>query len=97
MSNTLTSKVSGRMSSRGWAIALGVGAIVLAAILLIVYLDRYRDSRRRRERTDSGARREAAHPGRNAGYAGREPVDVRADHASGRRRSRSERSPIPPI
>ena len=43
MSNTLTSKVSGRMSSRGWAIALGVGAIVLAAILLIVYLDRYRD------------------------------------------------------
>ena len=42
MSNTLTSKVSGRMSSRGWAIALGIGAIVLAAILLIVYLDRYR-------------------------------------------------------
>jgi Flp pilus assembly protein CpaB len=42
MSNTLTGKVSGRMSSRGWAIALGVGAIVLAAILLIVYLDRYR-------------------------------------------------------
>jgi Flp pilus assembly protein CpaB len=43
MSNTLTSKVSGRMSSRGWAIALGVGAVVLAAILLVVYLDRYRD------------------------------------------------------
>ena len=42
MSNTLTSKVSGRMSSRGWAIALGIGAIVLAAILLVVYLDRYR-------------------------------------------------------
>ncbi len=42
MSNTLTSKVSGRMSSRGWAIALGVGAIVLAAVLLVVYLDRYR-------------------------------------------------------
>jgi Flp pilus assembly protein CpaB len=42
MSNTLTGKVSGRMSSRGWAIALGVGAIVLAAILLVVYLDRYR-------------------------------------------------------
>jgi Flp pilus assembly protein CpaB len=42
MSNTFTSKVSGRMSSRGWAIALGIGAIVLAAILLIVYLDRYR-------------------------------------------------------
>lgn len=30
------------MSSRGWAVALGVGAIALAAILLIVYLDRYR-------------------------------------------------------
>jgi pilus assembly protein CpaB len=29
------------MSSRGWAIALGVGAIVLAAVLLVVYLDRY--------------------------------------------------------
>jgi Flp pilus assembly protein CpaB len=44
MSNTsLTTKVSGRMSSRGWAIALGIGAVVLAAILLVVYLDRYRD------------------------------------------------------
>ena len=42
MSNTLTGKVSGRMSSRGWAIALGLGAVVLAAILLVVYLDRYR-------------------------------------------------------
>ncbi len=42
MSNAITSKVSGRMSSRGWAIALGIGAILLAAILLIVYLDRYR-------------------------------------------------------
>jgi Flp pilus assembly protein CpaB len=31
------------MSSRGWAIALGIGAVVLAAILLVVYLDRYRD------------------------------------------------------
>ncbi|MFO7571498.1 MAG: Flp pilus assembly protein CpaB [Gaiellaceae bacterium] len=30
------------MSSRGWAIALGIGAIVLAAILLIAYLVRYR-------------------------------------------------------
>ena len=43
MSNTFTGKVSGRMSSRGWAIALGIGAVVLAAILLVVYLDRYRD------------------------------------------------------
>jgi Flp pilus assembly protein CpaB len=42
MSNTLTSKVSGRMSSRGWAIAVGAAAVVLAAILLVVYLDRYR-------------------------------------------------------
>ena len=42
MSNTLTGKVSGKMSSRGWAIALGIGAVVLAAILLVVYLDRYR-------------------------------------------------------
>ena len=42
MSNAFTSKVSGRMTSRGWAIALGIGAIVLAAILLVVYLDRYR-------------------------------------------------------
>ncbi len=43
MSNTFTSKISGRMSSRGWAVALGIGAVVLAAILLVVYLDRYRD------------------------------------------------------
>jgi Flp pilus assembly protein CpaB len=42
MSNTLTSKVSGRMSSRSWAIAVGAAAVVLAAILLVVYLDRYR-------------------------------------------------------
>jgi Flp pilus assembly protein CpaB len=31
------------MSSRGWAIALGIGAVALAAVLLVVYLDRYRD------------------------------------------------------
>jgi len=42
MSNTLSTRVSGKVSSRGWAIALGLGAIVLATILLIVYLDRYR-------------------------------------------------------
>jgi Flp pilus assembly protein CpaB len=42
MSNTISTKVSGKVSSRGWAIALGLGAIVLATILLIVYLDRYR-------------------------------------------------------
>jgi Flp pilus assembly protein CpaB len=42
MSNTLTTRVSGKVSSRGWAIGLGIGAIVLATVLLIVYLDRYR-------------------------------------------------------
>jgi Flp pilus assembly protein CpaB len=42
MSNTITTKLSGKVSSRGWAIALGLGAIVLATILLVVYLDRYR-------------------------------------------------------
>lgn len=42
MSNTLTNRVSSRMSSRSWAILLGVAAVVLAAILLVVYLDRYR-------------------------------------------------------
>jgi len=42
VSNTISTRVSGRMSSRGWAIALGIGAIVLAAVLLVVYLDRYR-------------------------------------------------------
>lgn len=42
MSNTLSTKMSGKIGSRGWAIALGLGAIVLATILLIVYLDRYR-------------------------------------------------------
>jgi Flp pilus assembly protein CpaB len=42
MSNTFSTNVSGKVSSRGWAIALGLGAIVLATILLIVYLDRYR-------------------------------------------------------
>lgn len=42
MSNTMSTRVSGRMSSRGWAIALGIGAIVLAGLLLVVYLNRYR-------------------------------------------------------
>ena len=41
--STIATKVSGKVSSRGWAIALGLGAIVLATILLIVYLDRYRE------------------------------------------------------
>jgi len=42
MSNTFTTRVSGKVSSRGWAIVLGIGAIVLATVLLVVYLDRYR-------------------------------------------------------
>jgi len=42
VSNTsLTSKVS---SSRGWTLALGIGAAALAAILLIAYLVQYRSS-----------------------------------------------------
>ena len=42
MSNTsLTSKVS---NSRGWTLALGIGAAALAAILLIAYLVQYRSS-----------------------------------------------------
>lgn len=41
MSNTITNKVSGRMSSRSWAIALGVGAALLAAVLLVLYVNRY--------------------------------------------------------
>jgi Flp pilus assembly protein CpaB len=43
MSNTtFSTKMQSKVGSRGWAIALGLGAIVLATILLIVYLDRYR-------------------------------------------------------
>ena len=48
--------------------------------------------RRRRERPDAGARREAAHPGGHARHARREPVHVRADDApaeGGRGRARS--------
>jgi Flp pilus assembly protein CpaB len=42
MSNTFTTKLSGKVSSRAWALGLGIAAIVLASVLLIVYLDRYR-------------------------------------------------------
>ena len=41
MQNTFVGKMTG---SRGGTIALGVGAAILAAILLIVYLNRYRSS-----------------------------------------------------
>jgi Flp pilus assembly protein CpaB len=41
MINTLTERVS---ASRGWAIAVGIAAAVLAGLLLLAYLDRYRDS-----------------------------------------------------
>jgi Flp pilus assembly protein CpaB len=41
MINSVTDRVS---ASRGWAIAIGVGAAVLAGILLLLYLNRYRES-----------------------------------------------------
>jgi Flp pilus assembly protein CpaB len=41
MQQSVTSKIG---TSRGWTLALGIGAAVLAAILLIVYLNRYRSS-----------------------------------------------------
>lgn len=41
MSNTISTKVSGKMSSRSWAIALGIGAALLAAVLLVLYVNRY--------------------------------------------------------
>ena len=44
MSNAFTEKVSGRFGSRTLAIALGIGAAILAGILLFVYVDRYRES-----------------------------------------------------
>ena len=82
MSNTLTSKVSGRMSSRGWAIALGIGAIVLAAILLVVYLDRYRARVGGENAPTPVLVAKQLHPGGNARatLVASEP-DVRADDA----------------
>ena len=44
MSNTFTQKVGGGLSSRRAAILLAIGALVLAAILLIVYVRSYRNS-----------------------------------------------------
>jgi Flp pilus assembly protein CpaB len=41
MINSFTERVS---ASRGWAIAVGIGAAVLAGILLLLYLNQYRDS-----------------------------------------------------
>jgi Flp pilus assembly protein CpaB len=41
MSNVFSGKLS---QSRGWTIGIGIAAAVLAAILLIVYLNRYRTS-----------------------------------------------------
>jgi Flp pilus assembly protein CpaB len=41
MINSVTARVS---SSRSWAIAVGIGAALLAGLLLLLYLDRYRDS-----------------------------------------------------
>jgi pilus assembly protein CpaB len=44
MSNTFTQKIGGGLSSRRAAILLAIGALVLAAILLIVYVRSYRNS-----------------------------------------------------
>ena len=41
MQQSVTSKIG---SSKGWTLALGIGAALLAAILLVVYLNRYRSS-----------------------------------------------------
>jgi Flp pilus assembly protein CpaB len=41
MINSVTERVS---ASRGWAIAIGIGAAVLAGILLLLYLERSRES-----------------------------------------------------
>ena len=97
MSNTLTSKVSGRMSSRGWAIALGIGAIVLAAILLVVYLDRYRARVGGENAPTPVLVAKQLIPAGNAGDARREPADVRADDApaQGGRGRGDRRSAVP--
>ena len=97
MSNTLTGKVSGRMSSRGWAIALGIGAVVLAAILLVVYLDRYRARVGGENAPTPVLVAKQLIPGGHAGHARREPVHVRTDDASaeGGRGRRDLRSRVP--
>jgi len=41
MQQSVTSKIG---TSKGWTLALGIGAALLAAILLVVYLNRYRSS-----------------------------------------------------
>ena len=94
MSNTFTGKVSGRMSSRGWAIALGIGADRARcdpARRLPRSLPR---PCRRQERPDAGARREAAHPDGNARLARRDRARCTRRRRSRARKSRSERSPI---
>ena len=95
MSNTLTSKVSGRMSSRGWAIALGIGAVVLAAILLVVYLDRYRDRVAGENAPTPVLQANRLIPAGTPGIARREPGHVHADDAARRRKSWSAPSTTP--
>ena len=89
MSNTLTGKVSGRMSSRGWAIALGIGAVVLAAILLVVYLDR--SGARHRKNVPTPVSSQRAHPDGNAGLDRRDERMYAANHASGQGRGGGSR------
>ena len=95
MSNTFTGKVSGRMSSRGWAIALGIGAVVLAAILLVVYLDRYRARVGGENAPTPVLVAKQLIPQGTPGTHRRDQLDVRADDASAGRKSRSERSADP--
>ena len=82
MSNTFTGKVSGRMSSRGWAIALGIGAVVLAAILLVVYLDRYRARVGGRNAPTPVLVAKQLIPTGTPGVDCRDQLDVRRDDAS---------------
>ena len=65
MSNTsLTTKVQ---QSRGWTLALGIAAAVLAAILLIAYLVQYRSSvKTRRPRPPCSSRRTSSRRARPA-------------------------------
>ncbi len=97
MSNTFTTKVSGKMSSRGWAIALGIGAIVLAAILLVVYLDRYRARANGENAPTPVLVAKQLIPKGTPGHADREPVHVRADDRPAQgSRGRGDLRPVVP-
>ena len=82
------------MSSRGWAIALGIGAVVLAAILLVVYLDRYRARVGGENAPTPVLVAKQLIPTGTPGSIVATNVDVRARRRFRRRKSRSEPSPI---